>query len=59
MGKAALRMVHGCPLDFPDLNTRGSTILEQSLVDLKAQARMHQKQTSVLDESASMHIDRG
>ena len=52
-------MVHGRPLDFPDLNTWGSTILEQGLVDPKALARMHQKWTPVLDESAGTHIDRG
>ena len=51
-------LVHGHPLDFLNLNTWGSTILEQGLVDPKALARMHQKRTPILDKSAGAHIDR-
>jgi hypothetical protein len=59
-GKTPLEKVHGrlcSPHDLCDLYMRGSTNLEQSLIDLKAPVCMHQMQRPVLDESAVVHID--
>ncbi len=50
-------MVHGRPPDPADPHTRGSTALEQVLIDPKAFICMHRVQRPVLDEGGGTYID--
>ena len=56
-GMTPLGMAHGRPPDPVDSYARGSTVLEQNLVDPKAPVRMHQARRPVLDKGTCMHID--